>query len=264
MNRREFLFGLLTPVERSVLVHEHVMVDFIGAGEIRPGRYDPDEVFRVARPKLEEIRRLGCRRLLECTPNFLGRDAKLMARLSDATGIEIWTNTGLYGAASHKFVPAFAQEETQKHHGGEASLVLPDLAASGALNDFLSRAKNPRRAFQEVFGEAVSRWTSGEHDEDYTESFAAFRGRVSSALRHLREAAGETPEVWVFTSGGAISAVVQELLAIPDSRIFDLNWTLVNTGVTKIIHRPDRASLSYVNSHAHLERLKRPELITYR
>ena len=140
----------------------------------------------------------------------------------------------------------------------------PDLATSGAHNDFLSRAKNPRRAFQEVFGEAVSRWTSGEHDEDYTESFAAFRGRVSSALRHLREAAGETPEVWVFTSGGAISAVVQELLAIPDSRIFDLNWTLVNTGVTKIIHRSDRASLSYVNSHAHLERLKRPELITYR
>jgi broad specificity phosphatase PhoE len=140
----------------------------------------------------------------------------------------------------------------------------PEFAGAGALNDFLARAANPHRAFQQVFGEAVSRWTSGEHDGDYTEPFAAFRRRVTTALRRLPEAAGDAPDVWVFTSGGAISAIVQELLAIPDGRIFELNWTLVNTGVTKIIHRPGRASLSYVNSYAHLERLKRPELITYR
>lgn len=96
----------------SVLVHEHVLVDFVGADQIRPGRYDRDEVFRIARPKLAEITRHGCRRLLECTPNFLGRDPELLARLSDAVGIEIWSNTGLYGAADHKFVPAFARMET--------------------------------------------------------------------------------------------------------------------------------------------------------
>jgi phosphotriesterase-related protein len=117
MQRREFLATLASPllameVKRSVLVHEHVMVDFIGADKIAPGRYDAEEVFRVARPKLEEVKRLGCRRLLECTPNFLGRDARLMKRLSDAAGIEIWTNTGLYAAADRKFVPAFAREES--------------------------------------------------------------------------------------------------------------------------------------------------------
>jgi len=93
-------------------VHEHVLVDFVGADQIRPGRYDRDEVFRIARPKLEEVRRLGCRRMLDCTPNFLGRDPELLARLSDATGIEIWSNTGLYGAADHKFLPAFARSES--------------------------------------------------------------------------------------------------------------------------------------------------------
>jgi len=104
--------GALAGQMPSVLVHEHVMVDFVGADQIRPGRYDRDEVFRVARPKLEELTRLGCRRLLECTPNYLGRDPELMARLSAATGLEIWSNTGLYGAANHKFVPAFARSET--------------------------------------------------------------------------------------------------------------------------------------------------------
>jgi phosphotriesterase-related protein len=115
MLRREFLWAAggaaLAGKQPSVLVHEHVLVDFVGADQIRPGRYDRDEVFRIARPKLEEVTRWGCRRLLECTPNFLGRDPELLARLSDAAGIEIWSNTGLYGAADHKFVPAFARTE---------------------------------------------------------------------------------------------------------------------------------------------------------
>ncbi len=116
MRRRDFLWATagaaLTGRPPSVLVHEHVLVDFVGADRIRPGRYDRDEVFRVARPKLEDVKRFGCRRLLECTPNFLGRDPDLLARLADAVGIEIWSNTGLYGAADHKFVPAFARGET--------------------------------------------------------------------------------------------------------------------------------------------------------
>lgn len=116
MRRREFLSlaggAAFAGPMASVLVHEHVMVDFVGADRIQPGRYDRDEVFRIARPKLEELRRLGCRRLLECTPDFLGRDPELLARLSDATDLEIWSNTGLYGAANHKYLPAYARSET--------------------------------------------------------------------------------------------------------------------------------------------------------
>jgi phosphotriesterase-related protein len=97
MRRREFLWmaggAALAGKPASVLVHEHVLVDFVGADKIQPGR-------------------LGCLRLLECTPNFLGRDPELLARLSDAAGLEIWSNTGLYGAAGHKFVPAFARSES--------------------------------------------------------------------------------------------------------------------------------------------------------
>lgn len=116
MNRRRFVYlataGALAAQTPSVLVHEHVLVDFVGADLIRPGRYDRDEVFRLARPKLEEVARLGCRRLLECSPNFLGRDPELLRRLSDAAGIEIWSNTGLYAAANYKHLPAFARSES--------------------------------------------------------------------------------------------------------------------------------------------------------
>lgn len=88
------------------------MVDFVGADKMVPGRYDPEEVFRAAKPKLEEIMQLGCVRLQECTPDFIGRDAPLMQRLADATGLDIWTNTGIYGAANHKYVPGFARTES--------------------------------------------------------------------------------------------------------------------------------------------------------
>lgn len=113
MLRRQLLMALLVPPRaKSILVHEHVLVDFVGADAIVPGRYDADEVFRLALPKLQEIRALGCRRLLDCTPNYLGRDPKLLKRLARAADLDIWTNTGLYGAREFIYLPAYAKTET--------------------------------------------------------------------------------------------------------------------------------------------------------
>jgi phosphotriesterase-related protein len=115
MLRRDLLAAFAAaerPVPPSILVHEHILVDFIGAAKIAPGRYDRDEAFRIALPKLQEIRSLGCRRLLECTPNFLGRDPQLLTRLARAAGLELWTNTGLYGARQFEHLPEYAKTET--------------------------------------------------------------------------------------------------------------------------------------------------------
>jgi phosphotriesterase-related protein len=97
------------------LMHEHVLVDFIGADRVSPTRYDQDDAFRTALPHLERVRKLGCATLVECTPAFLGRDPVLLRRLSVATGLTILTNTGYYGAASDKFVPAHAYAESAVH-----------------------------------------------------------------------------------------------------------------------------------------------------
>lgn len=115
MTRRELLATALAPspsLRDWILVHEHVMVDFVGADRIRPGRYDENEVVRLARPHLEAVRDLGCRRINECTPNFLGRSPRLLHRLQDETGLELWTNTGLYAAGEHRYLPRYAKEES--------------------------------------------------------------------------------------------------------------------------------------------------------
>ncbi len=96
----------------TTLPHEHVLVDFIGADKVDRGRYDADEVFKTALPKLKELADAGCRTLVECTPAYLGRDVALLQRLSKASGIQILTNTGYYGAANDKYVPKHAYTES--------------------------------------------------------------------------------------------------------------------------------------------------------
>ncbi len=94
------------------LSHEHVLVDFVGAAEVGPHRYDADVVFAAVLPHLVQARELGARLLVECTPDFLGRDLRLLRRLGEAAGLRILTNTGLYGAREGLFLPAHVATET--------------------------------------------------------------------------------------------------------------------------------------------------------
>ena len=95
-----------------VLTHEHILVDFIGADRVSKDRYDPDAAFKVILPYLKQAKALGCQTFVECTPSYIGKDAALVKRLAEATGLHMLTNTGYYGAADDKYVPAHAYEET--------------------------------------------------------------------------------------------------------------------------------------------------------
>ncbi len=93
------------------LMHEHVLVDFIGAGQVSASRYDADEVFTRALPHLQQAKALGCATLVECTPAYLGRDPRLLQRLAQAAGLHILTNTGYYGANQDRHLPPHAFTE---------------------------------------------------------------------------------------------------------------------------------------------------------
>lgn len=101
------------PIESlgTTLTHEHVMVDFAGAGLVSPKRYDREQVFHAALPRLLEVKRRGCRTLLECTPAYLGRDVALLESLAQASDLNLITNTGFYGAADDKYLPSFVFEQ---------------------------------------------------------------------------------------------------------------------------------------------------------
>ena len=94
------------------LVHEHILVDFIGAEQANPSRYDSRVVFDKVLPYLKELKAAGFDTLFECTPSYLGKDPVLLKRLSEASDLNIITNTGYYGAINHKFIPKHGFSET--------------------------------------------------------------------------------------------------------------------------------------------------------
>src|SRR5688572_12031230 len=79
--RAEWIETVTGPVRADrlgiTLMHEHVLVDFIGAAQVSPQRYDAGAVFDAVLPHLRHVKRLGCSTLVECTPAYLGRDPRL-------------------------------------------------------------------------------------------------------------------------------------------------------------------------------------------
>jgi phosphotriesterase-related protein len=94
------------------LIHEHILVDFIGAEKYDPSRWNKEEVIKKVLPYLQELNATGCQTLIECTPNYLGRDVKLLQNLSKLSELNILTNTGYYGGSDNKFLPPQAFSET--------------------------------------------------------------------------------------------------------------------------------------------------------
>lgn len=102
----------------KTLHHEHILVDFIGADSTGYFRWDKNEVVEKVLPYLLEIKKLGYKTLVECTPAYLGRDPELLKMLSEKSGIQIITNTGYYSAVGGKFIPAHGFAETAEQLAG--------------------------------------------------------------------------------------------------------------------------------------------------
>ncbi|MDE0560065.1 phosphotriesterase [Algoriphagus sp. NF] len=94
------------------LIHEHMLVDFIGADSINSDRWNRDLVTSKVLPYLMEVKKHGVRTILDCTPSYLAKDPLLLKSLSEKSGIQILTNTGFYGAVGGKYLPDFVQTES--------------------------------------------------------------------------------------------------------------------------------------------------------
>ncbi len=126
----------------------------------------------------------------------------------------------------------------------------PDLPADGELD---------RRGFQRVFEQATARWTAGEHDADYPESFGAFRERVGRALSGACDRAGSGSTVVVVSSGGPLASACAGLVAPGDESSVQaglwsrFNTVVVNTSVTRVVVGSTGPRLLTFNEHPHLE-----------
>jgi broad specificity phosphatase PhoE len=112
------------------------------------------------------------------------------------------------------------------------------------------------RAFQRWYAAAMARWSGGEHDGDYTESYAGFLERAAAAL----EAVAALGTVVAVTSGGPICALATRLLDAGPGTYARLLPTTVNTGVSRVVSGRSGLTLVTFNEHQHLDEDRR----TYR
>ncbi|MEX3811230.1 histidine phosphatase family protein [Paraburkholderia sp. BR13439] len=117
---------------------------------------------------------------------------------------------------------------------------------------------------QRYFALAMERWMSGQHDGDYGESWHQFRERSIEGFERIATGASPAKRIAVFTSGGVIAAICQHLLDLSNKATRDLNWSLANTGVTRVLSTKGRRGLDYLNSTAHFEWACSPQMLTYR
>jgi phosphotriesterase-related protein len=95
------------------LIHEHLLVDFVGADKISRQRYSQRRAVHKLLPLLHRLELAGIRSFVDCTPAYLGRDPGLLASLAKESGLHIVTNTGFYAAGERRgntepFLPEYA------------------------------------------------------------------------------------------------------------------------------------------------------------
>ncbi|OLU35307.1 histidine phosphatase family protein [Pseudomonas sp. PA27(2017)] len=130
--------------------------------------------------------------------------------------------------------------------------------------DVMRNAAHNRAEFQRLFVSLIDTWVGGDYDAPALQSWQAFLDQVNSGLQRLLEQAHGRERIAVFTSGGTITALIHLLTGMPVASAFAMNWQIVNTSLSCLKFQSERVTLASFNSHAHLQLLNTPSLITYR
>ena len=120
------------------------------------------------------------------------------------------------------------------------------------------------RALKVVFEWAMLRWVAGQANLRGIETWGEFKSRVARGIQRIATENAPSARVAIFTSGGAICAVMQMALGLSDEETIRLALQIRNTSVSAFTHEDFDPILVCFNSTAHLELENNRDLITYR
>ncbi|MUH72954.1 histidine phosphatase family protein [Psychrosphaera haliotis] len=139
----------------------------------------------------------------------------------------------------------------------------PQLRTPAGIKAYLEANKLTKKEFKSVFLDAMKQWLDGNSSTTYAESWIQFKARVLSSFEDIR--LNGNGDIVVFTSGGPISLITSHLLGLPHEKFMNINWSLVNAGVTKILvnSKTGHCTLSSLNEHSIFDVESTRNRITY-
>ena len=99
------------------LTHEHLFSIF-GLDAEEKTEYNIDELISIVLPFLQEAKSAGCKTIIDCTAAYFGRNVEILRTLSEKSGLNILTNTGIYGAANGRYIPQYVHTESAEQIAG--------------------------------------------------------------------------------------------------------------------------------------------------
>ena len=147
----------------------------------------------------------------------------------------------------------------KEHQGTEATaLGMPQLMAehprvkawmTEAEADPTRRKRNTMLAFQ-LFMEM---WTQGQIEVEGVEPWANFRQDTRQGLQTILEQTERGETIAAFTSGGTISSITAEALAIQhEPKVAAMNFSIRNTAFTTFLYSRNQFNLLSFNELPHL------------
>ncbi len=121
---------------------------------------------------------------------------------------------------------------------------------------------NPKQKISEVLKGAIIRWTSGMFS-DYNESWVEFCNRIKNGLQKIESESKKEDFILVFTSGGCISVIMQQLLELSIQKTFELQLNIANCSITKLKTSSRGTQLLTFSDYAHFEGVNK-KWLTYK
>ena len=124
--------------------------------------------------------------------------------------------------------------------------------------------RTDRRKFQFFLERAARAWVEARIEAEEMTPWRGFHGRITSAIADIMRTEGRSKTLLISTSGGVIGTIVAQVMGLSNHMGIELNWSVHNASITRLIYSADKVSLSMFNGLPHLDRAELRQLITYR
>lgn len=138
----------------------------------------------------------------------------------------------------------------------------PEYADIEFIKNEIIQLPDPMIAFQRIFEDSMMRWASGNYNSEYKESWEEMKERTSEGLNKIKERLEPNKAILVYTSAGAISALLSKLLNLNVKEAFQLQWKIPNCSISSV-KIEDNSIVVKALHESHFFDLQ-PHLLTYR